>query len=317
MSVRPLLIFFLFFSFAAHGFALIERVVEKTFPVSSGALLKVDTFHGAIRVQTDDLPEIRVLLRESFDLKTEAEADRVLKDFELDLEPSERKVAITARYHRSLRWAWENWPPVTLAFEIRCPKNTSLDLTSREGNITVLGGIKGAIAVRALAGTIFIGETDGEISASSAHGDISVTASTGALTLTAKSGNILVGRTGGTTHLSGAGGAIEVQSARGRIEAETDGADLKVGFVHPITEPSELHTSGGDVWVNLDARSACTLDARSSRFASVKARDLPVAVTTGELGSSHVVGTVNGGGPKIVIEASGGGVRLVGVPPTP
>lgn len=313
MRWRSVLLLFVLFPLST-AFGLIERTVEKIFPVGPGAQLKLETYHGPVRVDPADVTEIHVLVREAFEVKSDPAADRLLKDLDLELKQEGNAVDVTARYRRLLRWTWETWPPVTLAFEITVPRDCRLDLLSREGNLTITGPRKGDVHAKALAGTIFVGETEGAITASSAQGDVSVTACTGALDLSTRSGNILVGRAGGTTHLDGAGGSLEIQRARGRVEARTDGADLKIGFAPPITESSELKTSGGDVIVNFDPRSACEIDARASSFASVKVRELPLTVTSGEAGTSHLAGTLNGGGPKVTINASGGSVRLIGVP---
>jgi hypothetical protein len=171
------------------------------------------------------------------------------------------------------------------------------------------------VSVRTGNGAIFIDAIDGAVRATSARGDVSVTACTGELTLIAKSGNVLVGRAGGLTKIAGANGTIEVQSSRGNLHVDADGADIKINFAHPLLESSELRAAGGDIDVAFDLRSACTLTAHSSKFGEVKVKDLPLTIASGKAGSSRVVATLNGGGPKMVIDSSGGNVRLIGREP--
>ncbi|MFT3868944.1 MAG: DUF4097 family beta strand repeat-containing protein [Nibricoccus sp.] len=294
--------------------AAVERTVEKSFSVATGALLKIDTVQGAIRIELSPDNQIHVLVREGMEVDDEAAADKRLKDLDLRLEQVDGTVSVKARYLRAVRWTWQSWPPVTLSFVVKVPRACNLDLVTTEGDITI-GNLDGSIHARTEAGAIFTGEVKGAVQATSLRGDISVTACSGELTITAKSGNVTVGRPGGLTKISGSGGLIEVQNARGNLRVDADGADIKVGFAHPCTESAELRAAGGDIEVILDTRSICTIRANSSRFGQVKLKNFPGAIESGEAGSSHVVATLNGGGPLVKIDASGGNVRLTGRAP--
>jgi len=294
--------------------AAIERTVEKSFPVASGVTLKVDTCQGVVRMEPSTDNKVHVLVRETMDVPDDAAANRRLQDLDLQIEQSGALVLVKARYRRSARWAWESWPPVALAYVVKVPRTCDLDLVTAEGDITVCN-IQGVVKVRAGNGAIFTGEITGSLQATSSRGDVSVTACTGELAVIAKSGNVLVGRAGGLTKISGSGGLIEVQNARGNLHIDADGADIKVGFTHPCTESSQLKAAGGDIEVAFDQRSTCTILATSSRFGQVKLKNLPVAIESGKIGSSHVVATLNGGGPIVKIDSSGGNVRLSGHEP--
>jgi hypothetical protein len=300
----------------ARAEAAVERVVEKTFPVEIGAALKIDTAQGPIRVGSSDRNEIRVVVRQVFDVATESEADARAQQLELRFNVLGGTVNIVAQYRRSMRWAWESWPPVALTYEVIVPRDCNLELRSRDGDITV-GSLRGSVRVHTERGMIFIGETEGGITASSGRGDVAVTACTGDLVLSAQAGNVLVGRAGGVVNVQGSGGTIEVQNARGRVEAVGDNADLKIGFAGSLTTGSELRASGGDVVVTFDPKSAFDVVARASAFGEVRVRDLPLAISSGAAGSSRLEGRLNGGGPVVRISASGGNVRLGGAVAVP
>lgn len=315
MNARFPFVWFLFLAFAVPAApAAIERMVEKDFSVAPGAVLKIDACQGPIRVELSEDDRIHLLVRQSMDVADEAAADRRLEILDLQIEQADTLVTVKARYRRAVRWAWENWPPVALSFVVKVPRTCSLDLSTPEGDITI-GNIDGAVKLRTASGTIFTGEVKGSLQAASLRGDVSVTACTGELVLIAKSGNILVGRAGGLTKLSGSGGLIEVQNARGKLEIDADGADIKVGFAHPCTESTELRASGGDIEAVFDTRSACTIRANSSRFGEVKLKNFPGTIESGKPGASRLVATLNGGGPLVKIDASGGNVRLTGREP--
>jgi hypothetical protein len=300
--------------FAQMTQATVERTLEKSFAAVSGVTLKIDTCQGVIRIEPSIDKKIHILVRETMDVADEAAADRRLQDVDLQIEQTEALVSVRARYRKALRWAWESWPPVALAYVVKVPRSCNLDLATPEGDIIVCA-IEGTVSARTGSGAVFIGEVNGAVRATCTRGDISVTACTGELTLTAKSGNILVGRASGLTRINGSGGLVEIQNSRGNLRVDADGADIKIGFIHPLTESSELRASGGDIEVLFDQRSACTLDARASSFGGVKAKNLSLKLELGKIGSSHVVATLNGGGPKITITSSGGNVRLTGSEP--
>jgi hypothetical protein len=294
--------------------AAIERTLERSFVISAGGIIKIDTTQGAIRVEPSADGQLHLFVSQSMAVESEADADRRLQDLDLQIEQTGSQVAVKARYRRAAHWFWESWPPVALRYVIKVPRACSLDLLTAEGDINV-SSLEGRLRVRTGNGAIFTGEINGSVQATSTRGDVAVTACTGELTLIAKAGNVLVGRAGGVTKISGAGGTIEVQRARGSLNVEGDNADLKIGFVHPLTETSELHTAGGDIEVVFDPRSACTISARSSTFGAVKSKNLSLKVEAGKVGSSHAIATLNNGGPKILIDASGGNVSLNGSEP--
>jgi len=295
--------------------AVIDRVIDKTFDVKSGAItVRAETFSGGITVTPSDEPQVRVTVRQTVEATDEKAAEKLLAGLDVSLEQSAADVVVLKIHPRhAVRWTWQNWSPASLAIEIRTPHSCHLDLQSQEGAITV-AALKGNVRARTAAGTIFIGEIDGEIAATNGRGDISITACNGPLKLLAKNGNVLIGRSGARAELSAVDGLIEVQAARGPVIARGNRTDIKVSFVHPLQEASDLNADGGDVTVGFDPRSAATLNARASKFGSVRVRDLTITPVKGKSGDSALTGTLNGGGPLIKIRASGGNVRLNAVP---
>lgn len=294
--------------------AAIERSVERSFPGVSGVRLKIRTSQGAIRAEASPDDQIHVLVRFSMDAESEEAAEVLMREVDVVMEQVEAEISVNARFRRSLRWIWDDWPPVTLAYLVKIPRGCGLDLSTVEGDV-IVANVEGDARLRTERGAIFTGEVHGSLDACSGRGDVSVTACTGDLLVAARSGNILVGRSGGVTRLSGADGLIEVQNARGNLEIDADGADIKVGFAHPCTESGVLKASGGDVEVIFDTRSACTIRAQASRFGRVRLKKFPGVIESGREGAASLVATLNGGGPLMKINASGGSIRLSGREP--
>lgn len=316
MSHRVLSLVFCGLALALPAAGQVERTLEKTFAATATPTLRMEAFHGDIAISTHDQAEIKVLVRQAINVKTEAEADKRLADVDFIFEQKGDEVVLRALYKRAVRWVWEDWPPVKLSFKVLVPRVCNLDVLARDGGITV-GNLHGDVKLKAFSGAVFTGEIEGSLAITNVRGDISVTACTEKLTLEAKAGNVSVGRTGAIAIIKGAGGDVEIQSVRGRLDVEANGSDLKVGFAHPISGTAKLYSAGGDIAASLDPRSACTVSARASTFGEVKLRELSLGITSGQAGGARVEGTLNGGGPAIDIRASGGNIRLNGVPTEP
>lgn len=292
----------------------VERLVEKEFSTGSGARLKLDICQGPVRIDPSPDNRIHLRVRESVEANNDAEAEKALRDLALEFGQEGTEVHVKARFRRSLRWAWEKWPPVALACEIKVPRACALDLIVRDGDLNVADHAA-ALTARVDNGAVFTGEIAGPVSLECRKGDVSVTACQGELIITAKSGNVTVGRCHGPATIRGSGGLIEVQSVKDRLRIEADGADIKVAFAHPCREPAVLRAAGGDIEAIFDVRDAFTLKASSSHFGAVTVRKLPLVLEEGKTGDTSLLGTLNGGGAVVELEASGGSVRLVGREP--
>jgi hypothetical protein len=293
--------------------ALVSRTLEKRFPLDDSASPKVslEVFHGSVLVETIDENEFRISIRQDFEANNDQEADRIARNLTLGVECKDALLNISAEYSRDIHWTFENWPPVKLAVVLKVPKCCGLDLFSRDGSITV-NKMAGSMKARTHWGTIFFRGVDGDITAKSEFGNIVVSHCTGNLSLRSISGNFLVGPVQGMADVFGYGGEIEVQSAGGGVKAETSGADLIVGFQHPIVSPAKLRTGGANIIITIDKRSSCSLDLKASMFGKVKfyKEGLPLDISSGAIGKGRVQATLNGSGPKIEARASGGHIYL-------
>ena len=308
-----------FFLAAASLRANISRTVERVFPLVPGevGMVKLEVFYGSVVVEAAEGDAVRIEVKLDFETDQETVADRVQKNLTLAFAQKGSVVTVGAEYSRSVHWDFENWPPVKPAFKLFVPARCNLDLFTHDGNL-VVGVLGGAMKARTHYGSITFRGVQGSIEARSEFGDITVQHCTGALKLRSVSGNFRVGPVGGFADVFGYGGEIEVQSAGGGIKAETSGADLLVGFAHPVTAPATLSTGGANVILTFDQHSACTLDLRASIFGKVvNVKDrLRLTPTSGGFGKSRLKATLNGGGPLIAVKASGGYVYVQSAAPS-
>lgn len=312
--VRPFLAIAVILGSLATGLsaAVFNREFSRTYAVGDSAVLSLDTFSGAITVQETEGTEIQLIVRERMEAPKEEDVDGILNPLDFKDTQQGSTVDITVRYPRDLRWSWQSWPPVQLAFEIKVPRRTQCTLRTRVGNITV-GKLEGNQVVRNESGALFVGETRGNVQAKSLRGSVSVTSSTGDVEAETLSGNILIGRVDGASRLKSSGGEIELQTARGAVEIKSNASDVTVGYDLEITQPTTIETSGGNVLIRVDRISQFSIDARASTFGEVRVRDLVVEATKGAPGKSRLAGAVNGGGALLSIDASGGHITFRGL----
>jgi hypothetical protein len=299
--------------------AFIERKIERTFVVSEAAEFKLDTSIGLVRVIEDaEARTIHVTVTQAGDADTEAQMDELVSAVEISMEQSKTgAVSVYTRFRRPLVWTWENWPPVSLVYEVRVPRHCDVTIITGEGQIDV-SAMTGRLTLDNERGDIFTGEIDGVITARSRSGSIGITACTGDVYATTRTGNITVGRTAGLAQLSSSGGYIELQRAGGKVVVRGDGSDAQIGFVSPVRQPADIVLSGGTLVLQLEKGSVCTLDLRASIFGKVSLRGkLDMAVSGGGVGKSSLQALVNGGGVPLSARSKGGSIQLQALEPLP
>lgn len=301
------------------AYALIERKVERSFPVGPRPVLVMTTPDGAVNVRTvPGAREITVTVVQTTDTTDPVEGERRFAQWDLSIGGSQTdRVEITARFRRGHEWAWQVAQPVALTYEVSIPERCDVSIQAGKGAIT-LGAVKGRVKLTTESGAIHAEEIDGTFTARSGSGAVSLAACTGDIDVRTDAAGITIGRAGGKTMLASRGGFIEVQRVSGRIVVRGDGSDALVGFVSPIRETADIVLSGGTLTLRLDNNAGSTLDLRSSVFGKINLRgELPMQVSAGGVGKSRLHADVNGGGPRLVAHARGGSVLVRALDPVP
>ena len=289
--------------------AKITRTVEKTFAVQAGGNLQADTQGGDITIKTSDSPEVHVLVRQVIHASTEQEADEILAKLNLTLEQSGNDVTAEAKYERRGPGSWfGNWPPVTVSFVVTVPKNFNLKLNTSGGNIAV-ASLTGNVHARTSGGDLRFDRINGDIDGGTSGGNVSLKEGTARAMLRTSGGDIEIDRAGGPTDVSTSGGNIKINSVAQLISATTSGGNVSAVITEPLKQDTLLSTSGGDVEVEVVKGAGFDLDARTSG-GDVKASGLTITIEKGGTGKSRLVGSVNGGGPRLKLRSSGGDVTV-------
>lgn len=289
--------------------AKITRTVEKTFPVQPGGNFKAATQGGDIIIKTADANEVRITARQVIRASSEKEADEILQDLTLTFEQNGNDVVAEAKYEKGrVGFHWGNWPPVQVSFTVTVPRNFNLDLNTSGGDIAV-ASLKGNVRARTSGGGLKFDRIDGDLDGHTSGGDIVLTEGTARAKLGTSGGDIEIDRAGGPTEVSTSGGDITIHSVAQLISATTSGGNIKATLTEAIKQDMLLSTSGGDVRIRVVKGAGFQLDAGTSG-GDVNAEGLTLTIDKGGVGKSRLVGSVNGGGPRLKLRSSGGDITI-------
>ena len=118
-------------------------------------------------------------------------------------------------------------------------------------------------------------------------------------------GSIRLGHIEGDVNVKTSGGSIKVEEVAGNINAHTSGGSIKATITKQPTKDCKLTTSGGSVTAYLSPSIAVDLVASTSGGTVGSEFDV-----NGSLKKQSLKGTINGGGPQLVLKTSGGSVRV-------
>lgn len=288
--------------------AKITRTVEKTFAVQPGGKLIAETKGGNITVKTDDANEVRIVVTQVIDAKSEEAANKALEKLSLSLEQKGNDVSAIATYEKRIGNGWGNWPPVQVSYTITVPRVFNLQLNTSGGNIKV-GSVKGSVNARTSGGDLVFERMDGELDGKTSGGNVTLIEGTARANLSTSGGNIQIDRAGGPTSVSTSGGDIRIQSAAQLLSAHTSGGNVSAKLTESPKQDMTLRTSGGNVTVSVPRNAAFYLEADTSG-GDVLTSNLLLSNSTTNKQKTKLSATVNAGGPKLNLRTSGGDIRV-------
>lgn len=305
-------------SLAASAFAA-EDVIKKGFTVSDGGTLRLEGGFGNIRIVTGGTGVAVEVVRKADDRR----AERTMRDHKITFEQRGNDVVIVSDVEDDHSWfSWDD--DYEVQWNIRVPDRYNVDVETSGGWIQVDdidgtvdartsgGGIKtGKIGregtLKTSGGSITVAGGGGRIVAHTSGGGIDIGDTTGPVEAKTSGGGIKLARTGGDVVARTSGGGITIEDAMGKVDAHTSGGSIRATLSRQPSADSSLKTSGGGVTVSLAPSIAVDLDAQSS--GGGVSSDVPITVQ-GTQDEDSIRGRINGGGPKLTLRSSGGGIRV-------
>jgi len=122
------------------------------------------------------------------------------------------------------------------------------------------------------------------------------------------SGSMEIGAVGGPVSVRSSSGRITLEGVAGAIDARASSGSITASLTAQPAEDSQIRASSGSVRVYLP--SDVNLDIQAQASSGRVRTDLPLLVE-GEQGRNRLRGTLNAGGPRLSIQTSSGGIRLL------
>jgi len=136
----------------------------------------------------------------------------------------------------------------------------------------------------------------GSIDIENLKGEVDVHTSGGSISLENMEGDV---------DIKTSGGSLDLDNIIGEIDAKTSGGSITLKLPKNPTKDSKVKTSGGSITAYLAKDVAVDISAKTSggRVSSEFA-------VNGTTKKRSIVGTINGGGPDLILKTSGGSVRI-------
>ena len=304
--------------------AAVENHIEKSFQVTPGGRLMVDSDRGAIEVRTADSDHVDVKIERKVKKDGKWSVEEVLEDFAITFDHSDDGVTIRAKYDKKNRRRWkQERNRLRIKFLITSPHRYNVDLKTLGAGISIadlegevrsqtaggnlrIGRIKGAVWGQTVGGNIKLEGTVGDADVETSGGGITIGSVAGAIEAITTGGSIRIDRAGGVNAKT-SGGNITVKEVMRSINAKTFGGSIEAYISRQPDGDCSLETTGGSVTAYLVEDIAVDVDAQTT--GGHVSTDVPITVQ-GKIRGNRLQGAINGGGPLLKLHTFGGSVHL-------
>jgi DUF4097 and DUF4098 domain-containing protein YvlB len=300
-----------------------ENIITKTIPTKPGQKLTMNVDRGDIEIRTHSADNVDIKVVRELPKISLGKSQDIFTKHSVEISEASDGVRIKAEMPRKLLSGWFN-PANRLSvhYTITVPERYDLDVSTAGGNVSVgaiegqakcrtsggdikLGAIRGGVNARTSGGNVTLAGATGDSNLHTSGGDIDVSTVTGNVTARTSGGTIEITRVSGTVIADTSGGDIHVKEAIGPVTAHTSGGTVTAQLTESPKAQSSFKTSGGDVNVTLPANVAVDLAARTS--GGDVGSDFPGDYNKEK---NRYTAKLNGGGPGMVLETSGGSIHV-------
>ena len=271
--ILPLFLASLLAAAAAEAVTLKEPF-NRTVPLRSGSELSLRNVNGGVTVEIWNRDEVRIEAEKRVKAGSSERARQVMEQVKVIVTQSAEGVRIETKIPRRgdgfFDWIFGNEVNVGVTYRLRVPRRAALDLASVNGGLKVTG-THGRVRLETTNGGITVADVEGDLELATVNGGIDVVRSAGAL---------------------------RASTTNGSIDAEL--TDL------PADSDLRFETTNGRVSLRLprDARLSVDAATTNGRVQS------DFAVDGGQTGKRSLRGDINGGGGRLYIRTTNGGVEI-------
>ena len=271
----------------------LKLLYEKTYHISPGKELKVETSIGDVMISTWDKDEVYINVFGN---------QKAQDDVEFNFDGNDERVEVIAKKEGGF-FNWFGFNGVSLRFEIKVPKKFNNRISTSGGDIK-LADVVGKTQLKTSGGDLWIKNTEGEVKATTSGGNIFLDQNKGETSVTTSGGNIEAKNFDGNLNASTSGGDIRLKGANSRINAETSGGDIDLEY-WGASKGIDLSTSGGDIYIKLPADFSASVKLATS--GGEVSTDIGVN-NVRKMSSHRLEGELNKGGSPLNATTSGGDI---------
>lgn len=272
---RILPLFFAALLLAAVAEAVtLKEPFHKTVPLRSGSQVRLANVNGGVTFEAWDRDEVKIEAEKRVKAGSDSEARKVLGQVRIDVTQDAKGVRIETKVPRRengfFDWIFGHHVSVGVNYRIHVPRNAGLDAANVNGGLTVTG-------------------TRGKARLETVNGAVTITDVRGDLELETVNGGIDVLRSAGTLRAATTNGSIDAELTN--LSADSD---------------LSFETTNGRVSLRLPRSARLSIDAATTN-GRVQS---DFAVEGGQPGKRRLRGDINGGGGKLYIRTTNGGVEI-------
>jgi DUF4097 and DUF4098 domain-containing protein YvlB len=306
------------------AFAAEKDVIDKTFTVTPGGNLVMRVDRGAIHVTSGNSDKVEVKVVRELKRGSDSEAEEIYAQHKIDISQDGNTITVEADNPNKSGGFFHKNPfnNLRVDYTISIPHSFNLNLNTSGGNIEI-ADVQGEVKTHTSGGNIKLGTIDGPIDSHTSGGTITLKSGHGKATLRTSGGDLRIGDVDGDVIARTSGGNITLGSVKGSSDAQTSGGSIKVNNAFG---PVSARTSGGNVSARLSVqpKGDCALKTSGGNVSVTLADNLAVDVNAQTSGGSihsdfpgdlnkqktRLVAQINGGGPGLVLQTSGGNVDI-------
>jgi hypothetical protein len=285
----------------AHAGSGLRDDIKESFAVKPGGTLTFDSDLANVEITTSETDTLRAEFTREFRVSNAQEADALRQRLTVEMAKSDNGVKVT------VRWAGErndnDRRKVRLDFRIAMPRKFNLDLrTIGSANV---GDLDGTVKAVMKGGSVQFANVTGPVMARTDGGSVSIRDVGGDFEATSNGGSVAAQRVNGKVMARANGGSVTIAEATDAIDAKAAGGSVEAYISKQPRSDSKLVAEAGNVDLRLPETIAVNMDASCS--AGRLRSDFSLH---GHQDDDRWKGTINGGGPLVMVRASAGNINV-------
>lgn len=270
----PVFLGLLLLAVAAQASETLKEKFDRTVPLQPGSQVRLSNVNGGVTFEAWDRNEVRIEAEKKVKAGKADVARKYMSQLKIEVTQGADGLRVETRHPRResgfFDWMFGNEVNASVTYRVHVPRRVALHAVS----------VNGAVSATGLRGRTHLETT---------NGGLSVDGVQGAMTLETVNGGIDITRSAGALRAESTNGGINAQ-----LTSLPDGSDLR------------LTSTNGAISLRVPRDASLSIDAGTvnGRVSS------DLSVEGGPLGKRSFKGDLNGGGGKLYIRTTNGGIDI-------